>query len=294
MSLAWSQFLIGKRRILSDYERAREHALSTPVQTHHGVVGEAAVRSWLRSFLPRRYGVTAGYIRGQRQPSSKQLHFDVIVYDALEAPILWTEDNHDRSSGGASRTIPAEYVRAIIEVKAAFTSDSVTQTIKKFEHLESFVADIDPPSERYPTFLPGDVVIVPLFIELRAANKSDVSAMARLCEMASGFKRIVYGPVLLSGDGRPADEAAIVALVSADNALPELRLPQGLLAHVCLAPSSGPSLSYQGFMLNWSELNFSFFAFDLLALMNGTYRRGLASSFHGLDLPAVADGAKPE
>jgi hypothetical protein len=28
--------------------------------------------------------------------------------------------------------------------------------------------------------------------------------------------------------------------------------------------------------------NFSAFAFDLIAMMNGTYRQGFASSFHGL------------
>jgi hypothetical protein len=36
--------------------------------------------------------------------------------------------------------------------------------------------------------------------------------------------------------------------------------------------------------LMWSDTNFSKFAFDLLALFNGTYRSGFVSSMHGFEI----------
>lgn len=36
----------------------------------------------------------------------------------------------------------------------------------------------------------------------------------------------------------------------------------------------------------WGDVNFSTFAFDVLALLNGTFRRGFVSSFHGFDFQA--------
>ena len=35
-------------------------------------------------------------------------------------------------------------------------------------------------------------------------------------------------------------------------------------------------------LLNWNRSSFANFAFDLIAVMNGTYRPGFVSSFHGL------------
>jgi hypothetical protein len=37
-------------------------------------------------------------------------------------------------------------------------------------------------------------------------------------------------------------------------------------------------------MLTWLDMNFATFAFDLLAIMQGTYERGRVSSFFNLDM----------
>jgi hypothetical protein len=80
---AWQQFLLARRDMLNEYDRARVHAETQAVQTHHGVVGEAAVRDWLSTFLPKRFGVAPGYIRSQNilAPDHQSNHFDVIIYD---------------------------------------------------------------------------------------------------------------------------------------------------------------------------------------------------------------------
>jgi hypothetical protein len=77
-SVAWQQFLIARRQLLARYDEALEHARGQAVATHHGVVGEAAVREWLARFLPKRYGVTSGYIKSQDPKSMMTSHFDVI------------------------------------------------------------------------------------------------------------------------------------------------------------------------------------------------------------------------
>src|SRR5687767_3173719 len=94
----WKQFLIRRRKLLAQYDEAIQYAKEQPVQTHHGNVGEAAVRDWLTTFLPKRFGVTAGHIRKQgTQDALVTPHFDCIIYDQLEAPILWIESNVDKS-----------------------------------------------------------------------------------------------------------------------------------------------------------------------------------------------------
>ena len=43
-------------------------------------------------------------------------HFDVIIYDELDAPVLWIEDTPDASPQGRSLAIPVEHVRGVLEV----------------------------------------------------------------------------------------------------------------------------------------------------------------------------------
>src|SRR5215216_2838463 len=124
------QFLGERRRLLDEYDRARTHSRGHEVETYHGNVAEASVRDWLDRFLPRRYGVTPGHIISQRWgPPAKLPHFDVIIYDQLESPVLWVEDNPDATGKAQSRAVPVEYVRGVIEVKAALTSSSAKQAV---------------------------------------------------------------------------------------------------------------------------------------------------------------------
>jgi len=119
----WRQFLGAKQEMLDAYDRARVQAKAHEVETYHGSIAEAQFRDWLGSFLPRRYGVTAGYIVSQAQEEDVRLpHFDVIIYDQRESPVLFVETNPDTSTKGAARAIPAEHVLAVFEVKSAFNS----------------------------------------------------------------------------------------------------------------------------------------------------------------------------
>jgi hypothetical protein len=285
---AWDQFLIGKRDMLAKYRQAVAHSLRLPVKTHHGVAGEAFVREWLETFLPQRFGVTAGHIRGQRlTAASDYRHFDIIVYDRVESPILWIESNPDKSPSGRKRIIPAEHVRAVVEVKAAFNRRAAEEAAVKLDELRDLMAGIDAADERYPTYLPRNTVLVPLFFELRREDRDDISALES-CRRTSRLPRVAYGPVILSGEGRPEDDTCVIRQAVSEQAMDGLTLSDGLLSHVFLSRMVQDGRQFTGTTLTWSALHFSDFAFDLLALMNGTYRHGFASSFHGIDFSKFA------
>jgi hypothetical protein len=169
-SIAWRHFLSGRSKLLSEYDRARTHSRELQVQTHHGVVAEAGVRDWLASFLPKRFGVVPGYIKSQDPQSEMSSHFDVLIFDQLESPVLWVESNQDKAHGGLSRVIPAEYVLGVMEVKAAFSKRAVQEAIKKLNELTPLMTGQNPSNDPYPTFLPSSTVLTMLFFELRSAD----------------------------------------------------------------------------------------------------------------------------
>jgi hypothetical protein len=282
-SAAWQQFLVAKRAMLAEYDQAMAHSKEQAVQTHHGLVGEAAVRDWLETFLPKRYGVAPGFIRAQGLPKPYQSnHFDVIIYDQLEAPTLWIESNKDKSDKGRARIIPAENVRAILEVKSAFSTRTVREALEKLGELEPLMAGFDTPDNRYARYLPVSALVAILFFELRADNRSDIGALNLLRD--AKFKRAFYPAVILRGEGLDPDDTALVGKYHSETPHSRLLTEGGLLAGITTTESAEMEGRHIGAMLQWSEIKFSEFAFDLLAFLNGTFRRGFASSFHGLEI----------
>lgn len=163
-SVAWQQFLVARRELLAQYDQAIVHAKGQAVATHHGIVAEAEVRNWLDRFLPKRYGTTSGFIKSQDPQAAVTSHFDVIIYDQLEAPVLWTETNRDKSEKGLTRVIPAEHVRAIIEVKAALSRRTLREATNKLNQLSPLMAGVNLIGDNYPKYLPIDAILSMLFL----------------------------------------------------------------------------------------------------------------------------------
>jgi hypothetical protein len=277
----WRQFLIGRKNLLAQYDSARAHAQDQPVQTHHGVVGEAAVRDWLSTFLPKRFGVTPGYIRKQGfEDALVSSHFDVIIYDQLEAPTLWIESNPDKSPEGRSRIIPAEDVRAVIEVKATLDARSAQQAIDKLSHLAPLMADMDPPNEPYPRFLPASTLLASLFIELKQSSSQDRNILNIIRDAT--FARPFYGAVILRGEGK-GDATGRIAQTISNDPKEASSSDKGLLGGFADSASVPQGSRHQGSMILWTALNFAMFAFDLLASVKGKYQPGRMSSLHGID-----------
>ena len=280
-SAAWPQFLLAKRAILSEYDRAYEHAKTQEVVVHHGNVGEAAVRRWLADFLPRRFGVTSGYIRSQGATPHQTAHFDVIVYDHLEAPILWIEEHGGKADSGRSRIIPAEYVYAVLEVKAKFNLRSVDGALEKLSELKPLMAGVDEPRARYPQYFPASTVLGTLFIELSRDDAKDIVALERF--RVANLNRDFYGGIVLRGAGRAENSTGLIRPMTSDTPMEEMFLANGLLHGSALTKTVEDGPQHCSAALMWSDTHFADFAFDLLAVMKGTYEPGRVSSFHGLD-----------
>lgn len=196
----WKQFLTSRKQMLDAYDSARAKARSHEVETYHGRVAEAEFKKWLGTFLPRRYGVTPGYVISQGIKSDERApHFDVIIYDALNSPVLWTEEDPDVSTRGRSMAIPAEYVLGVLEIKSSFCSASVRKAIEHLQDLAPLMKGVDAPSERYKRHLPPQFFCGLVFFELRREHERSESALTSVAEGVDlrGF----MGGIILRGEG---------------------------------------------------------------------------------------------
>jgi hypothetical protein len=90
--------------------------------------------------------------------------------------------------------------------------------------------------------------------------------------------------MILRGEGLHSDDTALIQRSHSDQAFEGMLPARGLLSGCALTATKESNGYHMGAMSMWSDIKFSQFAFDLLALLNGTYRQGFASSFHGLDM----------
>ncbi len=58
--------------------------------------------------------------------------WDIIIYDALESPILFSKES-------SNQAIPIEYVRAVIEVKATLNPKNAKLATNKIIKLKHFI-----------------------------------------------------------------------------------------------------------------------------------------------------------
>lgn len=282
-SQGWKQLLTGRKEILDSYDRARDQARTHEIETYHGKVAEAAFRKWLSEFLPKRYAVTSGYIVSPGLGSQdKTPHFDVIIYDHLESPVLWVEDSPDSSKQGRSLAIPVEYVRSVLEVKASFSNQAVRHAIEHLSDLVPLMRAIDPPSERYKLHLPPTFCCGLVFAELRKENASSDLALRT---MVNGMSlRDFFGGVVLRGEGHTAPVTGRIALTRSEETT-DLNLdgkPEHLLEWGMTKTTQLADKVHIGAMISWAEFNFAQFAFDLIAMIQGSYQPGRLSSFFGL------------
>jgi hypothetical protein len=279
----WKQLLSMKESILGQYDVARSRAAYHEVQVFHGRIAEAAVREWLTEFLPQRYGVTPGYIVSQGLPETVPLrHFDIIIYDKLESPVICIDSNPDSSARGTSRIILAEHVRAVIEVKSSFEPSTVADAMAHLQNLRPLLADIDAPSGRYKRYLPPNFSTGLVFMELRRQHEFSVTALDNIVRWP--LPRGYFEALILRGDGLPIESTGTIQLVGGD--IPQVstvgRDKGSLLAESSLSNSIEiDSHRHAAARLTWGRSQFSLFAFDLLAMVNGTYQPDTMSSLHG-------------
>jgi hypothetical protein len=270
--------------MLDAFDRAREKSKSHEVETFHGKVAEAELRKWLSSFLPKRYGVTPGYIVSPGlKGTEKTPHFDVIIYDQLESPVLWIEDSPDVSAQGRSLAIPVEYVRCVLEVKSAFSPTTVEEAMAHLGDLLPLMKGPDDPQEKYKLHLPTTFCCALVFFDLRSEQQFSESALAKL--IAGIQFRGFFGGIILRGEGHSIGATGKLELLQSKTPIESTiaKNKQSLLTGLAMSSSSRITDDLHfGSMLSWTEPNFSQFGFDLIAMMQGTYEVGRLSSFHGM------------
>lgn len=282
-SLGWEQFLTSKKEMLDSFDRAKEKTKSHKVEVYHGKVAEAEFRKWLSSFLPKKYGVTSGYIISPGLKSSDMTpHFDVIIYDQIESPILWIEDSPDTSNQGRSLAIPAEYVHCILEVKSSFTSSTVKDAINHLSDLLPLMSGIDEPQDKYKLHFPINFCCGLIFFNLQKDHQYSEAALKKVL---TGIKlRGFFGGVILRGEGHTKNLTGKIRFLSSETPI-TTDIARGENSLLKTGTSNSVQLSnslYLTSMIMWLEHNFSQFGFDIIAIMQGAYDIGKISSFYGM------------
>jgi hypothetical protein len=277
----WAEFITNKNAMLNAYDKAKERSQNKRIKVDPGKVAEAKFREWLASFLPKKYGVTSGYIICQSfKDTIKQKHFDVIIYDQINSPVLWTEENADSSGQGSSRAIPAEYTHGVFEIKSSLNKKSCAEAIKKLDELEPLLTGVDDES-KYKKYLPKNFAMGVIFFELTKKNENDLSVLEVL--KPKTFYRGFLNALVLRGEGLKSLNSARMLLLGGETELDNKKSSNSLLVHP--TPYGFVAKEDDTFLYNllyWSPAMFAMYAFDIIAMMDGKYDpSGRASTFHG-------------
>lgn len=141
---------------------------------------EKAVRDYLKFHLPKKYGVTSGKILNPNGMLSRQI--DVIIYDALNCPILFSE-----RIGGEYQIIPADSTVGAIEVKSIVTPDVGLDILK---NIESFMEAVGEENNK---------VIAGFFGYSTPIFKTEDEVSAYLSKMQKIFSNEKYKKILRVG-----------------------------------------------------------------------------------------------
>ncbi len=271
--------------MLDAYDAAYEKAKKAKVKVAHGKVAEAKFREWLSNFLPRRFAVTSGYIISQGLSSTEKLpHYDVIIYDQMESPILWIEGSPDTSDRGRSLAIPAEFVRGVVEVKSAFSSSTVKKTIEHLGDLQVLFDGKDKPDDKYKLYLPPQFFCAAVFFDLRSSDSRSKAALRRFAEDEMTTRREFIGGLILRGEGHKWPSTARIRVFGFDK--PEKFYNRD--GHTLLSEDGSDTfselvkgrdnLSFAA-KLSWHEIYFPEFAFELVKRLQGTFDGSIPSFY---------------
>ncbi len=131
--------------------------------------------------------MTSGYIIPDIRADKYEVrHFDVIVYDKANSPVLWAETTLDKSEHGKRRAIPAKYVHSVFEVKSTLNSKSIDEALEKLLEANDFAGDLN---ATYSSAI--------VFIELK-------SGLQKNCKLAEKLYRTdiagYYGGIILRAE----------------------------------------------------------------------------------------------
>jgi hypothetical protein len=98
-----------------------------PHSGERGREAEVIVRDFLEGHIPKRFGITSGFVIDSRDAISRQM--DVVIYDALNCPMY-------RASESAA-IIPSNNVAAVIEVKSKLDKAELADCFAKIASVKA-------------------------------------------------------------------------------------------------------------------------------------------------------------
>ena len=267
-------FQAERLELLSRYDVEKARNVDEPVRASHGHEAEAVLRAWFRRFLPKRFGVAKGAIITSRLDyDGPQEEWDVILYDALNSPVLFSSGPAGTSE--QKRAIPVEHVRGVVEVKASLNPSSAGQVASKLLKLVDHIGVDD---SEYPKYLKNPFVCCSVFFELNVGSLAEYRrALSTLAVPLSRPEAFPFLGSLVLRSPRNAEHSAYLQLM-------ESLTPMGFQEQFELCEEfrfpDGRYGSFGAFM--WGVNAFQQFVFDLLAMMSGT-KTNKVSSFYGVD-----------
>jgi hypothetical protein len=273
----WREFAAEKRDLIRAFQSAQEKAVSRPLKTEPGEVAEGVFRSWLEGFLPGRYGVTSGYIISAGLPDTQPVkHFDVIIYDKLESPVLWRENNPDKSTQGLHRPIPVEHVLAVLEVKSTLTRRSAMDAANKLRELLPLIKGPEEEETYYPKTLPRNFTCGSIYFRVSVGESISVLEPLLIPELPN-----YLGAFVLSLAEDPLSDAAAFTMGEVVDE-PVEDSGKRIIERHASTRSCAIGGKHLRMYLTWGSNAFPYFAFDLINRMSGRQRAYYIPSMHAL------------
>jgi len=259
-----------RKKLLSEYDILKEQLDNDPVKIEHGIKGEAHFRSFLEQFLPKKFGVTKGYIITTDLEYKGSLEeWDIIIYDALESPVLFVRKNEDNTNNSAKRGIPVEYVRAVIEIKASFNVKSAKATTNKLLKLRQFIKENRTDNMSINNALKHPFVTFAVFYETNVKNKSQyLEALKQLTPFWQKNPLVQFaGGLILRGQNRPEYSSGISMIMGG------MKDPQNRLINSCEGSEAVPSfldgMNVSVYSTGYGQNEFWIFLMNLVHFLNG-------------------------
>jgi len=270
-------FFTERKKLLNAYDEAKQQTGDDAVKTEHGITGEAEIRKLLQSFLPKRFGVCKGYIITTNLQFEGALEeWDVLLYDAMESPVLFTRGPGDQDNAESKRAIPVEHVRAVLEVKATLTPAMAKKSADKLLKVEQYLGENQ--DSAYPQYLMQPFVCAAIFLETKVDSLAQYrQAMDNLTILYQQESMIPFmGALVVRSQQNPEHSGYLRSMLS-DN---PISCPD---AFQMSSDFQYPDGKYGVFGTHgWGVNNYPTFLFDFLASISGT-RSQRMSSFYGID-----------
>jgi hypothetical protein len=313
----WKEFLENKRILIESVRSAKRQMASQPISTEHGLVAENEFRKFLSSFLPERYGVCKGYILppSPTKDDYNLYEYDIIIYDKSNAPCLFREADSSKSKTSQRIAIPSIFVYGVLEIKYSFTQALASEAIGKLNKLSKLrpflrhnffssivffelheedilnhrILDTLNITEKIPGFV-GSLILTAETVDIDLTGRVVLRTVKdeplfRNLVLAKNIENVAWVKVKKFDDKGRVDGIMTHMKFSTDGTTPYMvNGPDGVnvyYSYSCESRAIRIGELYQLVHVEWSFNEFSFYLFELLRRMEGTYD-GKVPAYHAI------------